>query len=72
MKEEFGNVVVFPAAGPHRLGTGGVSSVEIKHTHPKHSSEEARMESLKDVRRTCAALIAAQRQKNARRQDRSA
>lgn len=69
--KEFNNVVVFPAAGLHRLGTGG-GSVEIKHTHPEHGSERERLEHLRDIHRTCTALVSRQRAKTASQQGMSA
>ena len=69
--KEVNNIVVFPASALHRLGTGG-GGVEIKHTHPEHGSEQERLEHLRDIRRTCAALVSRQRAKAASHQGRSA
>ena len=71
MKKEVSNIVVFPAIPPHKNDAGG-GVVEIKHTHPEHGSEQERQERLRDIRRTCAALVTRQRDKAARRQGRSA
>ena len=86
MKTENRPIAVFPAPAPHKLKcaaplpfgvkncrrSGGAGSVEIKHTHPQHASQEERQERLKDVRRTCAALIRARREKAEQRRKRSA
>ena len=37
--------------------------MEIKHTHPESKSADDRAAQLKDVRRVCIALIAAQQKK---------
>ena len=68
MKKEVNSIVVFPAPVSHRLDAGGVGGVEIKHIHPEYPSQEERLERLKDVKRTCAALVTRQRAKTARRE----
>ena len=58
-------IVAFPGNKLHRLDAGGVPPMEIKHTHPPHASPDKRVENLKDKHRTCLALIAAARSKQA-------
>lgn len=54
-------IVAFPAHGFHSLDAGGNCSMEIKHSHPQNKSAEERTAQLKDVHRTCIALIMAQK-----------
>ncbi len=72
MKKEVDRIVFFPETAPHRLDTGGVGGVEIKHIHPEHTTEDERREQLTSMHRTCAALISAQRQKEALRRGKGA
>jgi len=72
MAEEVNNIVVFPGSALHRLDTGGVGSVEIKHIHPEHATEAERQEQLASVHHTCAALVRLQREKEARRKKKGA
>ena len=65
-------IVAFPVNEFHRLNAGGVSPMEIKHTHPSHASEDKRVENLKDAHRACLALIAATRGKQALREGKGA
>ena len=71
MNKEVSNIVVFPVIPPHKNDAGG-GAVEIKHTHPEHGSEQERLERLREIHHTCAALVTRQRDKAARRQGRSA
>ena len=57
------SIVAFPTLASHRLETGGICPMEIKHTHPESKSADERAAQLKDVRRVCIALIAAQQKK---------
>ena len=57
------NIIAFPVNESHRVDTGGVPSMEIKHTHPIHASAEKRAESLKDKYRVCLSQIATARSK---------
>ena len=56
-------IVAFPEIKSHRVDTGGVPPMEIKHTHPIHASAEKRAESLKDKYRVCLSQIATARSK---------
>ena len=58
-------IVAFPSPASHKLETGGICLMEIKHTHPVPQSADERTASLKDIRRTCITLIAAQQKKTA-------
>ena len=42
--------------------------MEIKHMHPEPQSADERTAALKDIRRTCIALIVAQQKKAARKE----
>lgn len=65
-------IIAFPGSELHRLDAGGVSPMEIKHTHPPHASDEKRAENLKEKHRACLALIAAARGKQALREGKGA
>ena len=54
-------MIAFPAQCLHRLDVGGRCPMEIKHSHPQNKSEDERFAQLKNVHRTCIALIMAQK-----------
>lgn len=55
----------YPAESGHSLNRGG-SAMEIKHTHPKYTTDEQRKEKLKDTRAVCLAAIGRLRAKPAK------
>lgn len=61
-----GNMIPFPqkqefhVEGEHIFLQGGMS-MKVKNTHPEYVSDEARVEQLKDTRKTCLAMIRALR-----------
>ena len=65
-------IIAFPAGDLHRLDTGGVLPMEIKHSHPPHESADKRRENLREKHRTCLALLAAARGKEAARMGKGA
>ena len=61
-------IVSFPLPASHKLEAGGTCPMEIKHMHPVPQSADERTAALKDIRRTCIALIVAQQKKAARKE----